>query len=261
MATTPTFAAVTKFENIQSYVDNGTLSYPSYILCRDDWTWAFVDKDSSVKHVRGYQQESIIAVDALPTEDIRIDAFYFCNDVGYLYINNSFVPVFKNIENNINSYDQLTNVPITNKYGDITSPLILADFDNGSYSVSGQYKIGGNLETIFVTSSQTLFLIDSDETKKYITKLDPKNITMYTIDGATMAVTVSNYVTDTWVLAQGYATKTFVSEAIEELYNRITSEALVTVTKVSQLENDMGYLTAENFEGISKTDIANLFVI
>ena len=258
MATaTPTFAAVSDFSKIQSYVDAGQIGYPSYILCRNDWTWAFVDKDSSIKHIRGYQQEAIIPVDTLPTENVRTDAFYFCNGVGYLYINNSFVPVFKDADNKVSSYDQLTNIPVINKQGDITNPLVLADFDNGSYSVSGQYKIGGNLDTIYVTSSKVLFLIDSDEENKYITKLDPKKICQYTVNLFDNTVAKSNYATETWVRAQGYATETFVNQAIENLYNRISKEILIT--KVSQLENDAGYLTVDNFSGISALDIAKLF--
>lgn len=257
MATQPTFAAVSDFNKIQSYVDSGAISYPSYIICRNDWTWAFVDKDSSINHIRGYQQEAIIPVETLPTEDIRTDAFYFCNGVGYLYINNSFVPVFKDVDSNISSYDQLTNIPVTNKYGDVTAPLVLADFENGSYSVNGQYRIGGDLETIFVVASNVLFLIDSDEENKYITKLDPKKICQYTINLANNSVAKSDYATETWVLAQGYVTETFVNQAIERLYNKIAEELLIT--KVSQLENDCGYLTVDNFSGISKSEIASLF--
>lgn len=253
---TPIFS-VAKYSSIQPAIDAGTLKYPSYILVRDDWTWAFVDKDSTIKRVKGYQQEAVIVVDTLPMENVRTDVFYFCNDIGYLYINGSFVPVFQDV--NITSYDQLSDVPLIKKYGEVTSPLILADLDNGSYSVSGQYKIGGNLETIFVTSSQVLFLIDSDEKNKYITKLDPKNICTYTINASTLGVTVSNYATENWVLAQGYTTETFVNQAIEDLYNKIASQILIT--KVSQLENDAGYLTAENFEGISSESIAGLFVL
>ena len=256
MATTP-IIAVASYSSIQPAIDNGTLKYPSYVLCRDGWTWAFVDKDSTIQRVKGYQQESIIPVDVLPTENIRTDAFYFCNNIGYLYINNSFVPVFKDLENTTNSYDQLKDIPVINKYGEVTAPLNLMDLENGSYSISGQYKIGGELETIYVTSSKVLFLIDSDEENKYITKLDPKNICTYTINTSTSTVIRSNYATDTWVLAQGYATETFVKQAIEDLYNKIASELLVT--KVSQLENDAGYLTAENFEGIGSDIIASLF--
>lgn len=252
----PVFAAVTKFEKIQSYVLDGTLSYPSYILCREDWTWAFVDKDGSIQRVKGYQQESIIPVDVLPTENIRTDAFYFCNGVGYLYINGSFVPVFNDVDNQISSYNQLSDIPIVNMHGDMAAPLDLSGLENGSYSISGQYTIG-SLGTTFVTSSKAIFLVDSDEENKYITKLDPKKIITYTINFSTLEVVTSNYATEAWVQAQNYVTEAFVNQAIEDLYQRIASQVLIT--KVSQLENDAGYLTAENLEEISGEDIANLF--
>lgn len=259
MATTP-IIAVASYSSIQPAIDNGTLKYPSYILCRNDWTWAFVDKDSSIKRVKGYQQEAIIPVDVLPTENIRTDAFYFCNNIGYLYINESFVPVFKDLENAIDSYDELKNIPLVNKHGEITSPIVLAELDNGSYSVTGQYRIGGNLETIFAPYKNVMFLIDSDEKNKYITKLDAKSISIYTVNLDTMEVVVDKHATQSWVLAQGYTTETFVKQAVEDLYAKIAEELLsLKITKVSQLENDMGYLTADNFKEVSELEIDGLF--
>jgi hypothetical protein len=72
-----------------------------------------------------------------------------------------------------------------------------------------------------------------------------------------MNVVTSKYVTQSWISAQGYATENYINQAIENLYNKIATEMLIT--KVSQLENDAGYLTAENFKEISYENIDNLF--
>lgn len=253
---TPIFA-VGKYEDILSGIQSGILTYPSYVICTDDYTWVFVDKELNLRRIKGYEQEAIIHVSTLPTTKFRTDAIYICNGTGYIYINSVPVPIFNNNGSSVASYDQLENTPITNKYGQIASPIVLADLDNGSYSISGQYKIGGYLDTIFVTSSRIMFLIDSDEENKYITKLDAKNICVYTINLETMNVTINEYVTKSWISAQGYTTEEYVTQAINDLYNKLVSELLIT--KVSQLENDAGYLTANDLKGIGNDKIAGLF--
>ena len=258
MATTP-ILSVAKYSSIQPAIDSGVLTYPSYVVCRDDWTWVFVDKDLSIKRLKGYQQEAIIPVDVLPTENYRTDAFYFCNNIGYLFINGNPVPVFKELSEDITSYDQLEDLPLVNKKGTISSPIILIDLADGCYSITGQYKVGGNLTTIYTQPSNAIFVIESDESNKYVTKLDGKKVVTYTISSETMDVVKDEYATQNWVQAQGYTTETYVNQAIEDLYNRIAEETLVSITKVSQLENDAGYLTAENFEEINDEQIGGLF--
>ena len=249
--------AVGKYENIEPAIKAEKIKYPAYVVCTDDETFAFVDKDSNIRRIKGYEQSNIFVVDALPTDNIRTDAFYIYNGVGYLYIDGVPVPVFNNNGDSVTSYDQLENVPIVNKYGEIDSPIVIADLDNGSYSIYGQYQIGGNLETIYVTSQKTIFLVDSDENNKYITKFDADNIFVYTVNLSTANVTINEYVTRSWILSQGYTNTDYVNQAINDLYNRIVTELLVT--KVSQLENDLGYLKAEDLGGISEDSIASLF--
>ena len=249
--------AVGKYSSILPAIEAGTITYPSYIFCTDDETLAFVDKDLNIRRIKGYEQSNIIVVDALPSENIRTDVFYIYNGTGYLYVDGVPVPVFNNSGDSVASYDQLENVPIVNKYGEATFPIVLSDLDNGSYAISGHYKIGGNLETVYITSKKVMFLIDSDDENKYITKLDGSNICVYTINLSNMDVMQNEYATQSWVLAQGYTTENYVNEAINTLYNKLVSELLIT--KVSQLENDMGYLTANDLEGISDKNITNLF--
>ena len=74
-----------------------------------------------------------------------------------------------------------------------------------------------------------------------------------------MNVVKNEYVTQSWILTQGYATINYVDDAINELNQKIASSILDGIAKVSQLENDVGYLTADDFGGISDESIANLF--
>lgn len=257
-----TMFAVASYDKIQGYIDSGVLKYPAYVLCKDEAhknNFVFIDKDLKMQPIKGYQQDTVIAVEKLPEADVALsNVFYFCNGIGYLYINSIPVPVFRDISEPI-SYDQLKDSPIVNKYGEPASPILLSDLPNGTYSVSGNYKIGGDLETVFSTANKHIILVDSDDTEKYITKFEANQILKYTVNIETGITSQDKYATESWIKSQGYATETYVTQAIDELYKKIADEALVTITKVSQLENDAGYLTKNDINGIGNDAIASLF--
>ena len=258
MANAPTFAVASR-DKIQGYIDAGVLTYPSYVLCKNTYDWVYIDKELQMQNIKGYAQASMFVVDELPTEDIQNNTFYLCDGIGYLSINGKLVPVFKDITDGATSYNDLADIPIVNKIGTIVEPIVLADLDDGNYSISGQHKISNTLNTIYVAPASVMILVESDEENKYITKLGARNVCVYTVSIVSQEVSINEYATQAWVDAQGYTTKTYVDEAIEALYERIASEALASITKVSQLENDAGYLTADNFKGISNDSIAGLF--
>ncbi len=261
MANLVTKFAVANYGDIQSLIERGLLAYPTYVFCRDTNTMVFIDKNTQIQDIKGFNQSSIVAVEELPTENIQSNTFYICNGIGYLLINDILVPVFKEISGNagVSSYDDLSEIPIVNKRGTIVSPIVLSDLEVGCYSISGQYQIGGDLTTTYVPSSNVIVLIDLDDTSKYITRIDGRKVVTYTITLETMEVILDEYATQTWVKAQGYADCGYVNQAITDIYNKIMNEALVNITKVSQLENDMGYLTADDLGEISDIEIAGLF--
>lgn len=250
------------YDKIQSYIAEGVITYPSYVFCKDKNTLVFVDKDLKIQDVKGFGQSSIVEVNDLPTSDILSNTFYICKGVGYLLIGEALVPVFKNIsesDEGVDSYDNLKNVPLVNKYGNVGEPVVLSELDDGSYSVNGHYQIGGNLTTTYVPLKNVMFLVESDEENKYITRLSGKNICVYKVNLESSDVVSDEYVTQSWIQRNGYATESYVTQAIEDLYNRIAEDALVNITKISQLENDIGYLTESDFKEISTDIIAGLF--
>ena len=261
MASLTTKFAVANHDNIQSLIEQNLLSYPTYVFCRDTNTMVFIDKNNQMQDIKGFNQSSIITVEELPTEGILSNTLYICNGVGYLSINDVLVPVFKEISENTDtsSYDNLNDIPLVNKRGTIVSPIILSDLDAGCYSVSGQYQISGSLATTYVPSANVIVLVESDDIYKYITRIDGKKVVVYTITLETTEVTSDEYATQSWVSAKGYATENYVNQAIEDLYNRIINETMVVITKVSQLENDVGYLTNSDVIEISEENIVNLF--
>ena len=261
MANLITKFAVANYGDIQSLINNGSLKYPAYVFCRDTNTMVFIDKNQRMQNIGGFNQSSIIMVDELPTTDILSNTFYICNGIGYLKINDILVTVFKELseEPGSLSYDDLTQVPLVNKKGTISAPIILSELNIGSYSVSGQYQVGGNLTTIYVPSSNVIVLVEKDDNCKYITKIDGKRVSIYTVTLETNEIVSDIYTTQSWIDEQGYSTKDYVDQAIADLYDRIVSETMVVITKHSLLENDMGFISSDDLGEISKEEIADLF--
>lgn len=244
MANIPIFAVGTH-SKILPLVESGVLTYPSYVFCHDTNTIAFLDSELNIHDAIGWNQTSIQVVDELPSaEEARSNTFYISNGKGYLFINGLAVPIFRDITQDTD-YDGLENIPIVNKYGDAINPIIIADLSDGTYSISGTYVIGGNLTTKYVTARKTLFIVDSDETEKKITKVNGNNILLYTFNLETQETSFTEYATKDWIMEQRFATEAYVKQNL--------------VTKVSQLENDASYLTANDIKEIGDDDIANLF--
>lgn len=248
----PTFAVASR-GNIQNYIEQGILTYPSYVFCKDQNTLVFIDKNLQIQDIKGNSQLSLVECDVLPTENIQSNTFYLCDGKGYLFVNGALIPVLKEV--NDEDYNLLDNVPIINKVGTIPSPIVLKDLEVGSYSISGQYRVGEN-STIYLSSKNVIVLVESDGVNKCITVLG-RNVRVYTVVLETGEIIEKTYATQAWVEEQGYTTNDYVNEAINNLYNKIISEVLIT--KVSQLENDLGFLTAEDLNEISDEAIADLF--
>lgn len=253
----PTFAVASR-DKIQGYISEGVLKYPSYVLCKNEYTWVFIDKELQMHNIEGYGQASMFFVDELP-KVFKDRAFYICNGIGYLGINGKLVPVFRDISEGVGSYNDLADIPVINKVGSLGAEIVLSALDDGSYSVKGHYKIGGNSSTVSISSVNTMFLIESDDSYKYITKLGAKKVYIYKVDIVSEEVITDEYVTKSWIQEQCYTTKNYVDQAIEDLYQRIANEALVTITKLSQLENDCGFITADDIKEIGEDDLAGLF--
>lgn len=137
------------------------------------------------------------------------------------------------------SYDELINAPIINLTGTVTSPVDLASLENGFYKVKGKFITPDN---ITVTSYVGDYVIVEDENIK---RIGSTEIIDYVITNNT--VTKSEYTTKEYVLAQNYATETYVSDQISAMqaylevyireYIRTTLTELVRYIVIQEIDN------------------------
>lgn len=107
------------------------------------------------------------------------------------------------------SYDELINAPITNLKGSVEDPVELSSLANGFYKVTGRFITPDN-HTIVSYVGDYVIVEDSQ-----IKRISATEIIDYVISGDT--VTKSEYTTKEYVLAQNYATETYVTDQISAM--------------------------------------------
>lgn len=139
-------------------------------------------------------------------------------------------------------YDDLQGIPIINKKGTITSPLIISELEDGIYKVIGNYYLTSNTSgTQFIESSNCLFFV-SKEDKRFL-KISPTSITEFLVkdDGTYESNTVVN---------NGNIEETIK----QEVKNYFDSEG-VTQDIVGIVDQRI----SEKFGEVTDEDIADLF--
>lgn len=144
-------------------------------------------------------------------------------------------------------YNTLGNRPICNLEGTMDNPVNIVGLDSGHYQIRGQYKLG---ETIYVSVSSNIFLVEHMQDNTYIKKISAKDITDYDVskDGIVESSIVP---TTEWLSKQGYVTEHYVDlkiaaldfitkEEIEEYVSNIVLQNIdATVnTRIDQIMNE-----------------------
>lgn len=97
----PTFAAG-EFYKIQSAIDVGVLTYPSYVYIRDERKLAFIDQDLSINRIIGDNEEQVVSVEVLPSvEEAKKNVLYILDGIVYAFNGTDFTPQYKDVTSDI----------------------------------------------------------------------------------------------------------------------------------------------------------------
>ena len=93
----PKFAAG-EYYKIQSAVDSGVLTYPSWVYVRDKTMMAFIDQDSSINLIEGNNEKQVVNVDILPSvDDAKEDVLYIFEGIVYTFNGTDFTPMYRDV--------------------------------------------------------------------------------------------------------------------------------------------------------------------
>lgn len=284
MAWVPRYFQASTAEIAQQALVQGLLKYPAICYVEQGNYLIWVTEDGSLTNVGGYDQitgveykdgiisfmcgnrilfaanigSSTVDVDKIKDEIIKgigLDSYIKAEDAVKL-INNrigdlgeapNVVEYLKSI-----SYDTIQNTPIKNEYGSLTKTIVVANLADGVYRVSGQYKIGGDYQTIQMSSDDSIFLVsrNSSDNSINITQLLGNTIKLYSID-STGLCTADRYITEDWINDKDFISSAQVKEYVKELVGQSIAETVDTVLD-EKLEAKLAPIPDENIMSIFK---------
>lgn len=153
-------------------------------------------------------------------------------------------------------YDTLGHKPIINLYGAIGDLIVLDQQADGIYSVNGNYKISDNLDTVFSSMSNNMFIVShlEDGTVK-IKKIGADEMIDYSISNEN----VTQYIVPTteWLEEQGYASKEYVDNKIAALDFMTKNDAEIYISEI--LDSLIDEKINNKFEATTDREIVDIF--
>ena len=159
-------------------------------------------------------------------------------------------------------YTTLGNRPIINLTGTLDNPLVISELDSGIYSIIGQYTISNLEETIYLSASNTIFIIDKNQNNT-VKKITADEITDYTVTNNELKK--SNYATEQYLVNNEYVTDSYVDYKIEALGQSIKDDIQAYVKDKfdeafsEELDVRIDDRIKENIEDLSEDNIRSLF--
>lgn len=190
-----------------------------------------------------------------------------CGDTyrGYIvnYKNNSFgiTPLWENTEP-IN-YNNLGNRPIINLVGTSDNPIIVSDLNDGIYNIKGQYKIDNLIETIYLSASSVIIMVEKDENIIHIKHITTDKIADFFISDN--SVTSHEYITDQYLKDNNYATTGYVDNKIAALEQSINEDIKKYIADIvdkqfsSMLNEKIDAKIDEKIQPVDDVQVQNLF--
>ena len=164
-------------------------------------------------------------------------------------------------------YNTIGNRPIENLVGTLDNPILINALSSGIYKVKGQYKISEQEITTYLSADGDLFLIENTDTEKYIKRFTKDDIYDFVITNTDIIKKI--YITDEYLLNNGYTTNDYVDNKIAameasiradiEAYVEQTVEDVIT-RKVNEIIDDcLDAKLDERIQETSNEEVQNLF--
>ena len=174
-------------------------------------------------------------------------------------------PLYENQD--IIDYDTLGNRPIDNLVGTLDNPILITTLSSGIYKVKGQYKIIETEETVYLSASGDLILVETSDNGKHIRQFTKDTIQDYVI--ADNDIKKETYITDKYLSEHGYAGTEYVDRKVIALEETIKTETQVYVEQVVErivtervdviIDERLEVKLDEKIQAVSNSDVTNLF--
>ena len=135
-------------------------------------------------------------------------------------------------------YDTLGNRPIVNIEGTLDNPIIVSELDGGLYNIKGQYKISNLIETIYLSVSSVIVMVEKDDDATHVKHITTDQITDFFISSD--SVYSREYVTDQYLKDNNYATTGYVDSKIAALEQSIKDDIQQYISDIIEEQFNTG---------------------
>ena len=259
----------TNYDKIQEAINLNIINANDIVLCEDTKEMILIRDDLSLFPVKSKVYRYIDYQSAEESLNKNSDAYEgqlvsVLSDKGsyeaYIVNKNKqgafYITPLNAFSGTIN-YDTLGHKPITNLYGLVSNPIVLDQQADGIYSVNGNYKISDNLDTVFSSVSNNMFIVSHlDNGTVKIKKIGAEEMIDYSISNEN----VTQYIVPTteWLEKQGYASKEYVDTKIAALDFMTKNDAEIYITEI--LDSVIDEKISNKFEATTDREIVGIFM-
>lgn len=260
--------AYLSYNSIQQKIDEGVLDSYDVIYTKDTHENYIITPELDIWSVRSriYTFDSVSEANEklnINTDTYKGQIVAILNDDKYkAYIvnqnENSIYYTTPLSEDHID-YNTLGNKPIENLVGTLDEPIIITSLSSGHYKIKGQYKIANSEETVYLSATGDLFILE-DNLIKRITK---DTITDYIINNDVIVKKV--YITDEYLNNQGYATSSYVDAKISAFETSIRLDIETYVQSIiedviaDRLDTIIDEKLDEKIQTVTSDEVTSLF--
>ena len=160
-------------------------------------------------------------------------------------------------------YNTLGNRPIVNLVGTLDETIVVDELNSGIYSIKGQYKISNLIETIYLSASSVIAMVEKDEDVIHIKHITTDQITDFFISDN--SVTSHEYITDQYLKDNNYVTADYVDNKIAALEQSINEDIEKYISDIvdkqfsSMLDEKIDAKIDEKIQPVDNSKVQSLF--
>lgn len=280
---TPLWYSASTKRIAEKALERGILKYPGLCYIKEDNNIAWVSIDNKLEYIKGNNQITNVKYENSNLQFYNGETLLFSYDISITdedknniidevkrtiglenYVKTSDLTktlddIIGNLPDNttvidyINSisYNNLSDIPITNLIGSLNTPVMISSLNDGIYNIKGQCIIGGNNTTIQSSADDVLYLVshDANTSSTTITKMQGKSITLYFIQQSG-EYTTDRYITESWINEQNFAS----ADSVKEYVSNVIEKTLLSV-----IDEHIDSALVKKISGIDSNDIITLF--
>ena len=261
------------YDDITASIGNGVLDGYDMCITKDTHEFYIIKDDltpfaiKSKVYIFDSVEEANTQLNANTSTYIGQFVAILCNGTYRGYIVNSVdsqfnvTPLWENPEQI--DYNTLGNRPIVNLTVTLDDPIVVSELYNGIYNIKGQYKISNLIETIYLSASSVIVMVEKDGGVTHIKHITTDQITDFFISDN--SVTSHEYITDQYLKANNYATTDYVDNKIAALEQSINEDIEKYIADIvdkqfsSMLDEKIQAKIDEKIQPVDNAQVQSLF--